>query len=169
LTKEYWGQIAKSPSEAHQASTLFPAIDNTPTIKDFVDIINSTPSAFKIPSGSTVQDTLKLIINLMLTMSDHRMGAIYLTSRSIVHRAKADAVALLQQNLPQGINTKIHDYIAISNALANLLCIDFTNTDKQIPDKWLIPVQYMLMGMDGWTQRMRSEIATMIENFLLGE
>jgi len=169
LTKEYWEEIANSFFEAHQAPTVVPPMDKMPSIQELMDMINSTPDPLNSGSASVVENLNRLILNLQATMSLHNTGAIPLTNNSILYEAKHTAVKLVQQNLPNEINAKIKDCILISNGFASLLCIDFSNTDNEISKELLIAMQYMLACMDDWTQKMRGEIARMIENFLLGE
>ncbi|MCJ7639294.1 MAG: DUF4231 domain-containing protein [Euryarchaeota archaeon] len=169
LTKEYWKEIADSFFGAHQAPTVVPTMDKMPSVKEIMEMINSTPNPFNISSGSMVENLNRLILNIQATMSFHNTGAIPLTNNSVLYGAKHTAVKLLQQNLPNEINAKIESCILLSNGLANLLCVDFSNTETKISEELLITMQYMLTCMDNLTQKMRGEIATMIENFLLGE
>lgn len=169
LTKEYWGEIADSFFEANLAPTVVPKFDKMPSKQEILDMINSTPDPLKSGSVSLVENLNRLILNIQATMSLHGTGAIPLTDGSILYDVKHKLVKTLQQNLPYEINTRIKECILISNGFASLLCIDFSNTDDEISEELLIPMQYMLASMDDLTQMMRSEIARMIENFLLGE
>jgi hypothetical protein len=169
LTKEYWEEIANSFFDAHQAPKVVPALDKMPSMKEITDMINSTPNPLNIGSSSTVENMNRLILNFQATMSLHNTGAIPLTNNSVLYGAKHEGVKLLQQNLPNEINKKIESCILISNGLASLLCIDFSNTDTKISEELLAAMQYMLTSMDYLTQEMRGEIARMIEGFLLGE
>ena len=169
FTEEYWGEIASSFFGAHQAPTIVPSLDKMASKQEIIDMINSTPDPFNTGSESTVENLKRLILNIQATMSLHNTGAIPLTNASILYQSRNRGLQWLQQNLPNEINTKIKDCILISNGLASLLCIDFSTTGNRISEELLIAMQYMLTCMDDWTQKMRDEIASMIEAFLLGE
>ena len=169
LTEEYWGDIASSFYGAHQAPTIVPSLDKMASKQEIIDMINSTPDPLNTGNASTIENLNRLILNLQATMSLHNMGAIPLTNEDIDYEAYQMAVQMLQQYLPNTINTKIKDCILISNGLASLLCADFCTTETRISDELLIAIQYILPYMDDWTQKMRDEISRMIENFILGE
>lgn len=169
LTEEYWGEIASSFFGAHQAPTIVPSLDKMASKQEIIDMINSTPDLFNTGSASTVENLKRLILNLQATMSLHNTGAIYLTSNDDEYQKYHEKVKLQQNNLSITINTKIKDCILISNGLASLLCVDFGTTETTISDELLIAIQYILPYMDDWAQKMRDEIASMIEAFLLGD
>lgn len=169
LTEEYWGDIASSFFGAHQAPTIVPSVDKMASRQEIIDMIDSTPDPLNPGSASTVENLKKLILNLQATMSLHNMGAIPLTDASVLYQVKHTALQWLQQNLPNTINTKINDCMLLSNGLASLLCVDFATTETPVSDELLIAIQYIVPYMDNWTQGMRDEISSMIENFLLGE
>lgn len=168
LTKEYWDEIAHSFFEAHQAPTVVLPLDKMPSIQEIMDMINSTPDPFNTGSASTIENFNRLILNLQATMSLHNTGAIPLTNNDDEYQKYHKKVKLLQNNLPNTINTKIKDCILLSNGLANLLCVDFGATETHISDGLLIAIQYILPHMDNWAQKMRDEISNMIQDFLLG-
>jgi hypothetical protein len=168
LIKDYWAEIAESFFEARQAPTVVPPMDKMPSKQEIMDMINSTPDPLGVGSGSTIESMNRLILNIQATMSLHNTGAMALTNNDDLYKFNHGMVKSLQQNLPNEINTKIKDCILISNGLASLLCVDFSNRDNEISEELLISMQYMSACMDDWTQKMRSEIAGMIADFLLG-
>ena len=168
LTKEYWEEVAHSLFEGNQAPRVMLPLDRVPSKQEVMDMINSTPDPFGAGSGSTIENFKRLILNLQATMSRHNTGAITLTDASILYEAKHTALQWLQQNIPNAINTKINECILLSNGLASLLCVDFDNTETPVSEGLLIAIQYILPSMDNLTQKMRDEIASMIEEFLLG-
>lgn len=168
LTKEHWDEVAHSFFETHQAPTVVLPLDKMPSTQEIMDMINSTPDPFNTGSASTIENFNRLILNLQATMSLHNTGAIPFTNNDDEYQKYHKKVKLLQNNLPNTINTKIKDSILLSNGLANLLCVDFGTTETHISDELLIAIQYILPYMDNWAQKTRDEISSMIQDFLLG-
>jgi hypothetical protein len=168
LTGEYWDEIAGTFFDGGLAPAGVPVVDKIPRIEELVNMINSTPDPWGI-GGSVMENMNRLILNIQGAMSRHGVGAIPLTRNSIMYGAKEMELKLLQANLPSEVNAKIGSCVSVSNGLASLMCVDFKRTEAKIPEGVLVYLEYMVTSMDYLADRMRSEVAGMIERFLLGE
>ena len=167
FTQEDWDAIGNSLGAAHQIPTIIPSADKATDIRQIEKMIKSIPDPFNIGSVPLIEKLKVFIVNLQAAMSLRNTGAIPLTNNDGEYQGNETRVKLLQNDLPNTINTKIEACIMLSNGLASLFCIDFGDTD--IPDEFLTMREYLQSSMDGWAQRMRDEISTMIETFILGK
>jgi len=169
LTQEHWKDIADKFFDANQAPTIVPSLEKMPSLQDIIAMINSTPQPFNTEPTSITENFNRLILNLQATMGYYKRGAIPLSQHDPEYQTYHKEVKLLQNNLPNSINTKIESCILMSNGLANLLCADFDTTETPVPSEFQVIIQYIIPSMDNMAQRMRDEISEMIEDFLLGE
>lgn len=136
-----------------------------------VKVIEESRNPLDIPLKSRKlksyeDEMVKFILGLQAAMGVENVGTMIICASDTEYQQLNAELVRLEVGLPKLILVKIQSYILLTNALANLQYLDL-EADPQ--SNLALAVPYLEVGFQAWAKRLNSEIASLIERFLMGE